>query len=104
MLPAAQWTHNIEHTFRGDVVVEYPRDELVPDSEVDVQRIHLLSKSRKPAISLNLIPYASLDPPIEQPRADLPPWAEQPPILIEFGYVHIDSAMARHRAILLSSE
>merc|ERR1719424_2393109 len=24
MVPKASWTHNIEHVFRGDVVVEYP--------------------------------------------------------------------------------
>jgi hypothetical protein len=104
MVRRSQWTHNIEHVFRGDVVVEYPRDESQPGSLTDLQRVHLMATTRKPSIRMDLIPYTTLDPVAELPRADLPPWAEQPPLMIEFGYVHIDSAIARIRAVLLSNE
>jgi len=104
MVPKAQWTQNVEHIFKGDIVIEYPRDETVPDSIVDTQRVHLMATSRKPSIRLDLVPYTTLDPPPEQPRAELPPWVEQPPTLIEFGYVHVESSMKRTRTIILSSQ
>jgi len=104
MIPASERTHNVENVFRGDLVVEYPRDQGSPDSITDLQRIHLHATSRKPAIRIDLVPFASLDQPIAHPRADIPPWAEQPPVLVEFGYVHVEAVIARKRAILLSNQ
>jgi len=104
MVKKGQWTHNIENVFRGDVVVEYPRDESIPDADIDLQRVHLMSTSRKPSIRLNLVPITTLDPLVQNPRADLPPWAETPPLLIEFGYAHIEGVIARTRVILLLNE
>lgn len=104
MVKKSQWTHNIEHIFRGDVVVEYPRDDTMPGSITDLQRVHLMATSRKPSIRLDLIPIPSFEFAPELPRADRPPWAEKEPLIIEFGYVHIESSIARIRAMLLSAE
>jgi len=105
LVPKATWTNNIEHIFRGDIVVEYPRDESMPDTIVDLQRVHLLAASRKPSIRLNLIPITTLDGLLEQHmRADLTIGPDRPPLMIEFGFVHVESAIARCRSILLSSE
>lgn len=37
-------------------------------------------------------------------RANEPEWGPPPPEMIEFGYVHVESGIARHRTILLSNE
>jgi len=84
--------------------VEYPRDDEVPGTIVDLQRVHLMATSRKPSVRMDLIPYTTLDAAPELPRADLPPWAAQPPLVIEFGFVHIESSIQRVRAVLLSAE
>merc|ERR1719174_510342 len=103
MVPRQQWNANcIEHIFRGDVVIEYPREDSPQDEIMDLQRVHLSATSRKPSIRLNLIPYGIMDK--EQPRVDLTSGMEQPPLLIEFGAVHVETSIARTRAILLSSE
>jgi hypothetical protein len=95
MVPRSQWTANVEHTFRGDVIVEYPRDGSLQEAGVDLQRIHLLGTSRKPSIRINLIPYGTMEVP-KQLTAEA--------LLIEFGSVHVETTIARTRAILLSSE
>merc|ERR1719240_1458296 len=103
MVPKSQWTSDVEHIFKGDIVIEYPHDESDPNTQTELQRIHLLATTRKPSIRLNLIPVTTLDKHIEQPSPDMTMLSEQPPLLIEFGYVHVESSMARTRAILLSN-
>jgi len=105
MVKKSEWTHNVRHIFRGDVVIEYQRDPTNPASkEMDLQRVHLMSSSNKPSLKLNLIPHVILDPPAPLPRAEQPPWHDQDSMLIEFGFVHVESSVKRTRTIILNSE
>jgi len=123
MVPKDQWTEHSEHKFTGELVVEYPRDadDTVNLSQKghgqfslsrattpsgrrpDLQRVHLVAISRRPAVRVTVIPFPGLDRPALPPRADEPPWAEMPPAIIEFGEMHVESSTRRERFFLLSN-
>jgi hypothetical protein len=110
LMPPGEWTESeSEHIFRGDVVVEYPREaELIsgPEAEAstDLQRVHLVTQARKPAVRVTLVPNAELDKANQLSLAHRPPWSERPIVLVEFGYVHVESSITRRRVVILSNE
>mmetsp|Transcript_89791 Transcript_89791/g.159654 ORF Transcript_89791/g.159654 Transcript_89791/m.159654 type:complete len:2242 (-) Transcript_89791:140-6865(-) len=107
-VPSSEWEHlpvKNEHTFKGDLVVEYPREkspDVVTDKKDDLQRIHLVGTARRPAMRIHVVPM-ELDRPLRIERAEKPPWGEVIPMVVEFGYTHIDSSVTRSRVILLSN-
>jgi len=105
MVPAKGWSESrAEHVFDGDLVVEYPReaDNTAPE-DADWQRIHLVATSRRPAVRVTPIPNAALDRLLRIERADQPPWGEAQLVVVEFGYVHVESAVTRKREVLISN-
>jgi len=106
MVPSALWTdHQIEHTFHGDVIIEYPRDGPIGGAPAaDLQRIHLVATSRRPAARLTLVPSPELDRPVRLERAEHPPWAGPIPVMVDFGYVHVESSVLHKRVILISNQ
>jgi hypothetical protein len=107
LIHQSQWKEASENTFHGDLFVEYPRESVVenPNTMVkpDVQRIHLKGSSKRPTVGINVVPMPEIDPK-ELKRANQPEWGPPPPEIVEFGYVHVESGIARHRTILLSNE
>jgi hypothetical protein len=105
-VPASEWTeHKVAHNFRGDLIVEYPHDtDPGVNAPTDLQRIHLLAISRRPAVKVTLVPHAGHDPPRLRELAHHPPWREKHPVLVEFGYQHIEAAMKRVRVVLVTNE
>ncbi|CAJ1371706.1 unnamed protein product [Effrenium voratum] len=106
-VPASQWHHYLtrhEHVFKGDLIVEYPRDTSgeVSTHKDDLQRIHLVGTARRPAVRVHAIPNEH-DRPARLERAERPPWSDPLPVLVEFGYTHITSSVTRTRTILLSN-
>jgi len=112
LVPASEWTETqSEHIFKGDLVVEYPRDASdtpdgsdLPAESIDLQRIHLVTNAFRPAVKVSLVPNASLDRPQNLQLAHKPGWSEVPLVLVEFGNVHVDSSITRRRVILLTNE
>lgn len=101
MVPPSEWTENqAEHVFHGDLVVEYPTQD--PDED-ELQRVHLIGISRRPAVQITPIPNAALDRRLQLECADQPPWAGPRLVVVEFGYVHVQSAVVHRREVLLSS-
>lgn len=106
-IPVSEWEHYLtkhEHVFRGDLIVEYPRDT---DGELDthkddLQRIHLVGTARRPAVRVHVVPN-EFDRPIRLERAERPPWSEPVPVVVEFGYTHVQSSVTRFRCILISN-
>jgi hypothetical protein len=106
--PQGEWIPSkLEHIFEGDLVVEYPREtrtNVVNTKKDDLQRIHLVGTSKRPAISVTVVPHAELDRPLRLERAEQPPWGEPQLVVVEFGYTHIDSSIVRTREVLLSNQ
>ncbi|CAK9004205.1 unnamed protein product [Durusdinium trenchii] len=110
LVAASEWHHYYtrhEHVFKGDVIVEYPR-ETSGESEThkdDLQRIHLVGSARRAALRLHLVPCFEGPTPQDpaRPRAERPPWSEPMPLIVEFGYTHVTSSVTRYRTILISN-
>lgn len=106
LVPSAWWTdHKAEHVFRGDLIIEYPSDVTKDAGEVptDLQRVHLVAVSRRPAVKVTLIPN-HLDMPKKAELAHQPPWSGKPAVLVDFGFVHVNNSITRSRRIILSNE
>jgi hypothetical protein len=119
MMPPDQWDNHHERKFNGSLIIEYPRDEhdvlsvaageslaqsMTPSGrKADLQTIHLVAISRRPAVSVFLVPRAGVDPPPLPPKADVPAWGQPPVVVVEFGSLHVDSSVRRERCILLSN-
>eukprot|EP00931_Biecheleriopsis_adriatica_P029163 TRINITY_DN17358_c0_g2_i1.p1 TRINITY_DN17358_c0_g2~~TRINITY_DN17358_c0_g2_i1.p1 ORF type:complete len:2291 (+),score=504.51 TRINITY_DN17358_c0_g2_i1:620-6874(+) len=113
---AEDWVHlptRNEHVFRGDVIVEYPREvgEVVNQlHKDDLQRIHLIGTARRPALRVHVV-TSEHDRPSRPPgalreqheRAEQPPWGQAEPVIVDFGFTHITSSVTRVRQILLSN-
>jgi hypothetical protein len=106
LVDKSQWKDASDNTFHGELYVEYPRDSVDSGDTMvkpDIQRIHLKGTSRRPSVMISVIPLPEIDPKALK-RANEPEWGPPPPELVEFGYVHVESGIARHRTILLSNE
>eukprot|EP00929_Paragymnodinium_shiwhaense_P071991 TRINITY_DN36554_c0_g1_i1.p1 TRINITY_DN36554_c0_g1~~TRINITY_DN36554_c0_g1_i1.p1 ORF type:complete len:2313 (+),score=513.22 TRINITY_DN36554_c0_g1_i1:110-7048(+) len=105
MVPQSEWTnYRTEHTFGGNLTVEYPHDLHDVQASVDLQRIRLSGTSRRPAMKVTLVPHAGYDPKPQLELAHLPPWSAKQPILVEFGYTHVEASVKRMRTVLLTNE
>jgi len=107
MIPPSQWSDSkSEHVFPGDLIIQYPGDVSEapsPDAVTDLQRIKLVATSRRPAVRVVVVPSHTLDRPPRLEKADRPPWATPEPILVEFGFVHVEASLSRRRVVLLSN-
>lgn len=104
MVPASQIREGeAVSKFTGDLFLEYPRDAQDPLAQTDLQRIHLTATSRRPALCVTLVPHAGHDPKPQTKLAHQPTWSGTPTVLVEFGYVHVNSSTSRTREILLSN-
>eukprot|EP00930_Biecheleria_cincta_P031240 TRINITY_DN21698_c0_g1_i1.p1 TRINITY_DN21698_c0_g1~~TRINITY_DN21698_c0_g1_i1.p1 ORF type:complete len:2245 (+),score=433.56 TRINITY_DN21698_c0_g1_i1:107-6841(+) len=106
-IPASEWEHlgtKSEHIFKGDLIVEYPREkpDVVTSKKDDLQRIHLVGTAKRPAVRVHVVPN-ELDRQLRLERAEKPPWSEPMPLVVEFGFTHIDSSITRTRTILISN-
>jgi len=86
----------VEHSFKGNVIVEYPREAADDHSDVptDLQRIHLAAISRRPAVRAIVVPHAELDQSLSQAE-------DAGPVIVDFGRVHVESSLTRKRVVLL---
>mmetsp|Transcript_89387 Transcript_89387/g.289076 ORF Transcript_89387/g.289076 Transcript_89387/m.289076 type:complete len:2348 (-) Transcript_89387:56-7099(-) len=99
MVPASDWkADQVDNTFEGDLTIEYPReaveDASASDVPTDLQRVHFVAISRKPAVRAIVVPNPHLDRP-------LTPGTEIGPITVDFGRVHVESSITRKRVVLL---
>uniref|UniRef100_A0A7S4VFH8 Deleted in lung and esophageal cancer protein 1 Ig-like domain-containing protein n=1 Tax=Alexandrium monilatum TaxID=311494 RepID=A0A7S4VFH8_9DINO len=96
--------HKSENVFHGDLTVQYPRDlSAESGGDTDLQRVHLVGTLRRPAVRVTVVPRYELDRPLEVDHADLPPWGEAQPVIVDFGSVHVEAIAIQRRCILLSN-
>lgn len=94
--PSAWKEDKMEHTFEGDLIVEYPKDLDALCGETDLQRVHLMGISRRPALRVTLVPRPELDRPLEVSSCGSP-------VLVDFGKVHVEASVTCSRVVLLSN-
>jgi len=104
---------NREQVSRGDLVIEYPRDQTAASimseasnssmRSADLQRIHLQGVIQRPVISLFGVP-CHLDRPDVPHHAAKPSWAEPEVVHVDFGSVHVEGGVVAKRRLLISSE
>lgn len=108
LVPASWWTdHKPEHHFPGDLIIEYPSDitKDIDDARMDLQRVHLVAISRRPALKVALLPNSLDAPKSERPElVQQPTWFGKPAVLVEFGHVHVESSISRTRTIFITNE
>lgn len=94
LVPASQWDESrVDNVFTGSIVVEYPRERSeAAGVPADMQRVHLVATSRRPALRLVAVPLPHLDRPLAQ---------DPGLVMVEFGRTHVDSSVARRRSVLL---
>jgi len=104
---------NREQVARGDLLIEYPRDQTAASimseascssqRSADLQRVHLQGVIQRPVVSLFLVP-CHLDRPDVAHHAAKPSWAEPEVVHVDFGFVHVEGGVAAKRRLLISSE
>jgi len=101
LVPITSWSDAIQHTFHGDLYVEYPRGPASTAVRFDSQRIHLVAMSRRPSIRLAIVPHPLFN---SSYQSKSQPGEKDPPVHVEFGYAHVEGTIARTRFVTLSNE
>ena len=96
MVPVGNWTEKPKQIFRGDLLVEYPRDAEDAEGRADFQRVHLLAVSCRPTLRLFIPAECS----VQSESIDLVSNAE----FVDFGFVHVESSITRKRTVLLLND
>lgn len=96
MVPVGNWTEEPKQIFRGDLLVEYPRDAEDAEGRADFQRVHLLAVSCRPTLRLFIPAECS----VQSESIDLVSNAE----FVDFGFVHVESSITRKRTVLLLND